>query len=113
MQSLRDISALSDDEPPKLEPKPVKRRRISRGFRPKWKTQMDSSFPTKVRRKVEGKCGCQADCFEPFRRNPQCQLFQQLLNFALLLSKLTKVEQDQEESFLKKLANVFVCHPLC
>ena len=114
MQGLNDITVLSDDESPtkdSKDSKPVKqRRRISRGFKPKWVTTVDVSISSKLRRKVEGKCGCHGLCFEPFRRDPQ--LYQQLLKFRSLLSKMTKLEQDQEESYLENLAECFVFHPL-
>ena len=92
------ISALSDDEKPKdhPRPRPVQRRRASRGFRPKWEAAVDKSIPKKLRQTVDGKCGCQENCFGPFRT--ESNLYDRLLHLRQMLSQSPKLDQDREVS---------------
>ena len=94
---LADVTALSDEEnntnltrcvpvPPKIP------RRPCQGFR---KRQQNNLLQTADRQKlsylIRGKCGCQCDCFGPFRSMP---LLGQWLELRKILAEMTKLEKD-------------------
>lgn len=95
MSSFKAITALSDDEIEGPAKGAVRRRRVSRGFvpRPVWKTS--ASISLALSRRVNGKCGCFGGCFEPFKKDKA--LFDQLVDLRTLLSKMTKLEQDEKD----------------
>ena len=99
---MQDVLALSDDEPPtvpKVVPgKPSRNPARARGPKLKNAAFKPVSLPLILRRRVEGACGCNESCFQPFRDSRQ--LFQQLLDLRIFLSKLTKLEQDEEVPLL-------------
>ena len=95
---LADVTALSDEEnntnltrcvpvPPKIP------RRPCQGFR---KRQQNNLLQTaddrqKLSYLIRGKCGCQCDCFGPFRSMP---LLGQWLELRKILAEMTKLEKD-------------------
>lgn len=98
MSGFNPINALSDDENDASLKKPVKRRRVSKGFVPKPVWKPSTSIALALSRRVSGKCGCYGDCFELFRKDRA--LFDQLVDLRTLLSKMTKLEQDEKDSRL-------------
>lgn len=95
MSGFKTITALSDDEVEAPVKRPVQRRRVSRGFVPKPVWKPSTSIALTLSRRVSGKCGCYGDCFERFRNDRT--LFDQLVDLRTLLSKMTKLEQDEKD----------------
>ena len=79
---------------PGLCPKfPGPQRALARGFKQKKTRKLLTSIdPSKLRHIIASRCGCQADCFEPFR-NVQ-SLWNQWVNLRKLFRSMTKLEQD-------------------
>ena len=90
---LAAVASLSDDECP-AAPVPPKRRRLSKGFRTMWKPVPEISIQMKLRRIVQGSCGCSGSCYKPFRDDQK--LFDRALDYRTMLGKMTKLEHDQE-----------------
>ena len=99
---LSNVDALSDDEAtdgnrncqlgvghqlvPKRHRRPAKRRHVQPHALVKARPNVQQ-----LRHKVEGSCGCQCDCFKPFRAMSS---FDQLVNFRTQMSLLDKLDQD-------------------
>lgn len=109
MPTISSVTHLSDDEPEcQGRPRPVKRRRVSRGFRPKWETMPARSHQAIVRSIVVKKCGCSCDCFKPFRNNSE--LFDQVVEKRKSLAHMSKLEQDEHVSLLEKHIQIGRAH---
>lgn len=99
---VHDIDHLSDDEqhqavatkgrgPPQQGPVVAKRRP---GKRREQKVLAVNKPPDirGLRQKIQGACGCQCECFLPFR---DIHVFEKLLKVRTELAALEKLEQDQ------------------
>lgn len=104
MASFQPVTDLSDDENQVVPvAKPVQqRRRISCGFKGQVIKHRGDSVMRKLRRLVESKCGCNGDCFKPYRES--IKEFDKIVNLRKILGAMTKLEQDNEAAKLTLLA---------
>ena len=107
-----DVNQLSDDErsgpPSTLGPKlkPCKGNRLPASKKAKFlpKTRLDAKT---LRHRVDGWCGCQCRCFQPFRQEAQ---FLKLIQVQKTLQSMNKIEQDKYVIFSAgKLAALLSC----
>lgn len=100
MASFQPVTDLSDDENQVVPvAKPVQqRRRISCGFKGQVIKHRGDSVMRKLRRLVESKCGCNGDCFKPYRE--PIKEFDKIVNLRKILGAMTKLEQDNEAAKL-------------
>lgn len=97
---LASVDALSGDEAhnkPRLGPGPgmkvlAPKRRPANGFRKLKKRVLISVDPQKLHYLISSRCGCNADCFDVFRKNEH--LWTQWLRLRKLLRSMSKLEQD-------------------
>lgn len=69
-----------------------RRRRPGTGFRVKRKQILVTVEPQKLHYIISSRCGCNADCFDPFRRKHT--LYNDWVRLRKLLGSMTKLEQD-------------------
>lgn len=112
---LPPVDSLSGDEgknKPRPGPQlPAPKRRIARGFRKKTKRILISVDPLTLRRIISSRCGCHADCFDPFRSSQS--LWNKWVNLRKLFRSMTKLEQDNHVRNLvcaQTLKVVSECH---
>ena len=92
---LPGVFALSDEEDPvalKKSNQGIRRaKRPGRGFR-KAVASTNTADPQQLRRLINSKCGCTADCFNPWRLS--LALWDQWMKLRTLFVSMTKLEKD-------------------
>ena len=97
LMGLTAVDTLSDDDAPaKLVPaaglRPLPQRRPRRGFKKKLAAAKTLDIK-KLHHTINGRCGCQSRCFQPFQMSSR--LLDQWIHLRKTIFTMTKLEKDR------------------